>query len=783
MATVRQRFRPLRFGFLVDPAKPATIRSAIDAASITWGGRFAPLIPRFRNKIEWDLGRELRPKEIVLGLLTSFEPDVLVTTDNQRREAYGYPDSRIIDISNFFATPFEERRGLAMHFVYNALYETEFQFERRHPRQLRVHRSEERSLFEAACFGSIRDSEVTHLRGLEELGAIEEEISPNTFIRQLRETFGPLRLTTELLELSQERSTFLFILDPGKVIDVIDYWNLRALGKRVLPIPASWWPQVSQTVSDIVAREHAVSPKLQPWVTQAVLVKARSVADAVFGQIASDLGSRGASTNFTSKREVPRLFPPRERGWDRMEPWRPFSLEATSTVHALERINVEIPRPEWLPTGFGLFGDSRKFCVATEIAISRAPLLAQVIPPGLPEIAQLLGAWGGRRDEAWTATEGIVQIVGDLDAQNTFVIPTGYEVVEAWFWARGIPCKVSSAGRLTMQMKERLPTAFDVHTVMRSELLPLFGKAARSSTRDLSYGALWSTLSRLHKGRRDVAERHFNNILELEVLKPGMRALCSHCGQANWYAFDSLRNPADCERCLQRFPLALVHPPGTDSWSFRLRGPFAVEGGALGAFAVLRTLAAIEGEHIFRRTTWASGVEIELAGDACEIDLVMNLQPSSISSPWAQVVAFGECKSGGVFGDKAQKGRGEASRFRRADITRAAQLAKKFPDAYFIFSTLAEELSPAEVRLIARFVKSQRAARRGPVLVLSANELFGGFGILDSWRDRDDADVIDIVKRLDYAPSLRAVCEASTKLKLGIDPTPEWPNVDDLGFA
>lgn len=46
--TVHQRARPLRFGFARDPRDADSVRSAIEASNVVWGGCYNALIPVYR---------------------------------------------------------------------------------------------------------------------------------------------------------------------------------------------------------------------------------------------------------------------------------------------------------------------------------------------------------------------------------------------------------------------------------------------------------------------------------------------------------------------------------------------------------------------------------------------------------------------------------------------------------------------------------------------------------------------------------------------------------------
>ncbi|MCZ7682464.1 MAG: hypothetical protein M5U28_28195 [Sandaracinaceae bacterium] len=83
----------------------------------------------------------LAPDAIMRGIIDAFEPDILVTDDTEEAERLGYPKERVVPWADMFKETLSERPGLAMYFVYEGLYEEEFQYQLRHPPHARRPRS------------------------------------------------------------------------------------------------------------------------------------------------------------------------------------------------------------------------------------------------------------------------------------------------------------------------------------------------------------------------------------------------------------------------------------------------------------------------------------------------------------------------------------------------------------------------------------------------------------------------------------------------------------------
>ena len=79
--TVFIKTRPLRLAYLVEPNNATQVREAIRLSSTLWGGAYFPIIPLYRRMpATWRDGPLKVPlaKEVILGYLDAFDPDVLV---------------------------------------------------------------------------------------------------------------------------------------------------------------------------------------------------------------------------------------------------------------------------------------------------------------------------------------------------------------------------------------------------------------------------------------------------------------------------------------------------------------------------------------------------------------------------------------------------------------------------------------------------------------------------------------------------------------------------------
>lgn len=767
---IEQDLRPVRFGFVVEPGKPSTVLRAIEAATLTWGGRFCPLIPRFKRRRVWDDGRSISPEEVMQGVIDAFEPDVLVTDNASEAAGLGYEAQRVLSIDALFKDDLAERPGLPMCFVYEELYEREFRFQQRHPRQLiaPVPAVGVPALLHAAMFGAIPSDEGRHRATLRALGAVEETVTAATMLHKLTATYPPLRMTVELLKYPTDSGLRVLVLDPTKTSDIIDYWNIRALGRRVLPLPIGWIDAMVPTLRDLIARA----------AMRASFLRSRSVDAQTFESAVTGVGAPPDS--IVLHNGMPRLFPAWSREADRCDAWEPTAAHSSSSFPARERIELAPPALEWVEPRFTtrpLFALSIKASMYLESEI------AQTIPSGVPGVGELFRVMS-YPGAFWSTSRGFVRLTAGHDGDLWLTLPSADDAMKAWFASRGFSATPSSAGRLARQMQRILPTAFDASAVLRQPVVDVLAKAVRSPTRTVSDEELSEALGRVHRQKRKkLVEPHRERLLASGVLRPGMLATCSHCGQQNWYAFDALAAVVECERCVSDFELPVSRPPGRGAWGFRLRGPFAVEGAGQGAYAVMAVFAALSRARLLEGLTWTAGLDLEASDRTrIEADFVFCGRERVPGRNGASIIAVGEAKTGGAFGKPGATGK--RSDFGPSEISKALLLAEKLPDVGFVFATLASSFDSSETRALSSFVRKQRRARRGPVLVLTAHELLETESLLELWRCASTgSEEEQLAFRLGHHPSFRAVGEATTKLHLGVPTSEGWPAFEGAPMA
>ncbi len=208
-----------------------------------------------------------------------------------------------------------------------------------------------------------------------------------------------------------------------------------------------------------------------------------------------------------------------------------------------------------------------------------------------------------------------------------------------------------------------------------------------------------------------------------------------------------------CQKCLSEFPAAGTLDRST--WAYKTTGPFSVRNHADGAYAVLLALQCFDR---FRMQSLHVSPALSFTAtkgkEALEADFAFLWQES----------IYGERRDGIVFGESKTYGP-----FTRRDFDRMRQLARQFPGAVLVFSTLRESLTPGEKRQVVQIARAGRKywkAERpvNPVLVLTGTEILNWHGPPYCWPEPEK-------ERFQHVHGLLALCDATQQIHLGL---PAW---------
>jgi len=777
------KVRPLKLALMVDPNSALQVREAIRLACTQWGGTFFPIIPvHKRMPVSWRDGPlKVPPAEsVVKGYLDGFDPDILVQFGKDLPKYLLDSKLKVLKPQDFWSSGRDKDAtqptyGIGVLDILLDIYQEHFKFKAKYPlRAIVPVIPKALGLFWASVFGEYP----AHIAN-----AIDQEFAdaldlskPDVRADKFRELIAgdvlfPRRFTQWATRV-QGGSGFrgnaaVFFMDASKIEDVIDFWNLRASGRSVLPLPKQFLDEESfkQIVVEYLD-EHR-----RPWgngglgFDVASLVRSRNSTMEEMQSFAKSLalpsldGQQGAATQRVSLQHwYPRLWDEWARGKDGGV--ADVYGQDIETIDVAGEEDLSIRLKSLIPS-FGRenwFWSHGRCANEFDLRLYGADEhLAEVYPK--VEGNHLLHAIDGYTGSGeWrVGRHGLVRIVLGVSGESRKV-PESEKIFFAWLKDRGWEAKLSSPGILAKQIYKRLGGA--VGMLANNDVLALIehmngGTVSRGGAQKDDRVVAEREVS-VAEVKRKLSGHRYEWFVQKGIFKLGLQTKCPNCQRNSWFAMTTLKEELDCPKCLNTFRAAGNIDQGRSGWFYRTAGPFSVPNFADGAFSVLLTLEALSGRIVSsRRSTAVPSFEATAPGKVgLEADLAMFWRDGSYGDDTAGIL-FGECKSYGLFKTK--------------DFQRMRYLAETFPGAILVFSTLRESLTKEEIAALTRLAKFGRKywkAERpvNPVLILTGAELL-------TWKRTPLCWSEELQKRFRNVHSLMDHCNASQQIYLGL---PSW---------
>jgi hypothetical protein len=289
----------------------------------------------------------------------------------------------------------DEHTALILRNICRTLYKNEFRFVQRHPPIVVEPRSTDKryGLLFAAIFGEFPTSGVlgeckTHFR--EALDAKEKEVEPDVFPELLTgRSIYPLGVGAyKLVPRSRGWSPdpALFYMDEREPYDIIEYWNLRALGWRIKPLPRSLAPKLKAFSEKFIVESHRPYPPPSNACEDASFLCSRSCPFDEMQKYVASL-NRPSSFHVSIDWRVPRLWEEWGRHADHAEPQVvEFETESQETSSWGNSLSVATIVPEFVQDHS--FGTPRHACTNV---LEKLPGGAPVIPWQMIDVRFLAG--------------------------------------------------------------------------------------------------------------------------------------------------------------------------------------------------------------------------------------------------------------------------------------------------------------------------------------------------------------------------------------------------------
>ncbi|NQU77226.1 hypothetical protein HQ544_00860 [Candidatus Falkowbacteria bacterium] len=782
--TITKKMRPIRLAFLVDKEDKRTLHEVFRVNTCLWGGVYNPIIPFFKKIPQnWE-GRHFRQPSapsILKGYLNAFDPDYLVAKEKQKLQVSLFDKERLLSFGEVLniKDDYHISFGVDITDLYGQLYDKDFKFERRHPIKVFCPKpSKEIALLSACCFGDFPSSK--------EMGYIKKNYShcfnsqdlaidqSNFLDCLLNEGSYPLRITRAELQASPRgwrADSSIFFIDATSWLDIVDYWNLRAVGRDVILLPKQYADSYIELVNKIIKRNFVPYRHNKDMMHHTNFICSRSSTMKEMQAFSKKLASPGKGA-ISLQHWYPRMWDEWAKDKDHVELCSIMAKEDSEEVLLDDNfLRFKDISPNFVDR-YGGNGKPRWINILRFKDFYNRYDCPSVFPRNLKDAFRIFGAHSF--DKAWISSEGINIPCKHYEGSHFFKIPTNFKVFEAWLKELGFEIELSGPGKILLKIIDSVGGIHGIWTFQKEEIIKLLNDmshaAVESEVEGLGEGVSKSKvrgktvpvkkwkdlLIKLDHNSPEIAERHFKNLLNFKILKGGIFLQCPECTQHTWYALDDLSDKVICERCLEKFDFPIVKPVSKSNWHLRTIGPFSVENYAQGGYCVALSLRFFGGHGLSNEMTWIPSFSIKsivvkhdfqklnldtkgLWQNLIDKDYVnergcvkpkfwvlkhfsdMNLEQAFVSKKeeiW-KILSHGIEADFGIFLSQGRLDEikpqivifGECKSFNEftsKDVNRMRQIADNFPGAVIAFCTLRSILTDREKKIIAKLARRGR---------------------------------------------------------------------------
>lgn len=773
IGTLTQKLRPVRIAFLVDPTNKSCIQKAIHINSLLWGGMFNPLIPCYKKLPQiWSdhKAKSETALSVIKGYIGGFDPDYYVNFSSYSAEQLDIDKDSLVDAEDLL----ESFRQDAAPSVGAGIFEVLKKFKHDELRFLRKDKIEfiksdisgPYKIFLSAVYGDLGEFEDFYYKNI--LGDIEP-IHLDSSIGSYTEFVNPKymfprRLGAVYLE-QRRQGPFLFYLDAKQMLDVIDYWNLRAAGYNVVPFPkqAEGEEKVKRLAEGVIEEGYWPYRHNKDMFHYSTFIKSRSTEESELKNFSKSLNLKKPEKEKNFKFSLQHWYPRIWNDWARKNT-QEYIVPAYSKERDIELLEGQKNfRVKTLDPEFDLFyanTSSPRFANEMDSRIyGNEELLAQAIPLGGDHLSHAIGKYSMRD---WRISKtGPVYLSGHTKWSINYEPPLAEPVMAAWFKEQGWRIALSASGKIAKQMIRQLGGIWGIANLQHENLIKLLQELNNKDF--ISEHDFKARIARIVKEDGVWIERDqfIQNLLAKNMFQLGIQVVCPMCSQKSWYSIDVMSNESRCSSCLNEYSIQSV---GLDDkqWAYKATGTFGLPKQAYGAYSVLLTLRALTRDH-HEKITPILSFEANKGNKNIEADLCLFTE-KEFRDETTQELLFAECKT--------------YNKFEKKDIDRMKVLAAEFPGSVLVLATMRESLTEAEKRLIKPLVnrgrrhwKSEKAYN--PVIILTGTELFSAHGIPYCWKGKE-GKAGEIEKGNFYARNLSEIADATQQIYLDMQPYHQW---------
>lgn len=720
---VNQKVAPIKFGFLIKPNSKNRLKIISESAFFLWNGIYSPIIPIYKKlprsfKEKYDIN--ISVLDYYKGILNNFSPDLIIYDDNLDVDFLNkfINNTPLLKLSDFNSKLYKGKSeyGIDIIEIIQNLIEKEFKYQRNDNLNIAIQNVDKKNLFLNVFLGSLNSK--MHNIITSNLTAKKYFSSPKIQdfddIKKISNSISLLELNSYKLRSFSKRhwykGEFIYFLNTNDLDDLFNFWNLRALGCNIIPIP----------IDDIN------NPYFIELLKRFCLSKNEISLDFnIVNYIISNINPETQEKITILLNEISILIPKIQFAY---QSWLPRYWEETRileydkvlccsniTNSKYDQIESKEIFLEFDVIKLPFDIDKRKYKTLSKVILDfkyfdNESKYAETIY-GIDSKDWSSLVYSFEADKWNISKNGIEYSLNNSEEKIHLFIPKSFDFFIKYFKNNNYQIFETPNGRLAKEVFNNLGGIDGLNLFSHKithKVIELF-----ENGKVINYSFLVGEIKKNLKNKKIEYQFIIKKLLDNKIIEFGCKIKCSVCNQTSFYLLNELNNSIDCSICRNNFELEL-YTPSSIEWAYRGIGPFSKNnkvGGILSVFLALKLFKREFGNSDGKIT---SLMEFEIKKDAVinEIDLAILLK-SKHDEDLPPDLIICECKTNKKLTIK--------------DIDRLKKIGIDFPNSILVFCTLNETLDEEEknhlIGLVNYFRKGFGSRPKNPVLILTAKEL------------------------------------------------------------
>ncbi|MBO6881447.1 hypothetical protein [Winogradskyella sp.] len=703
-------------------------------------------------------------REIYYGnIIKNYDPDVLIYDDDIVIEELSVcsTDIQTIKLSAFKDSleRFSVQNGVSIDVVLNSLINEEFKYTRTDNVKISIPNIQNNDILLSAWQGSfldkINNQIVHHLSKRPYIDIVDFNYQNFNDFFELDTTslkYINTYKTRLLYDRGLSKNTVLFFIDHTNNLDIIDYWNLRALGWKIVPIPISKMNSASYRELIIyILKEREQNDRGFKLKIADVLIAGGNKRTPVRKYIDTLIKKEKIGITVPEQNWFPRLWHDDYETLKYDFVYCPQiyidSVDENLTSEKGDYISFNLPK---LPfetkfTNSGLF--------KTNVSLSYwedEGKYAEVITGITTRDWHIITKSFGFTDEWKISKNGIFKYVNHQNDRASFYLPESSIFFNKFFANKGISIKQTASGKLGYKVLKNIGGVHGANlfsTTNAIKIIELF-----ENGKIVSHEELTGKINRYKpypefKNPRDVIDL----FLRKQIIEFGINIQCTVCEQRTFYLPKELNDKLKCSICRSTFSLPRNDPKNTLKFVYRGVGPFSRNNkvdGLLSVFLTIR-LFKLDLSDGIERISFIFDFDAKKGDNDFEVDLAVLSKSYKYNNRIESFIC--ECKT--------------FKSINKKDYLRLKFFGEQMVGTTLVVATLKSEFSDEEKVLLKRLVNDFRTSNfdtTNPVLLLTGNELIPnkrGYGL---------SEYNDIIKNYSHVSYVKYLADLSCEKHLGL---------------